>query len=288
MERPGTIWQTKLAINRALAKHRRYSRQKSLALYLFNFSNLFLSKIKRKLKIFGQVGKRLHSGGAIIAVIGCDGAGKSTVSRELRQWLSWKLDTHEMYLGSGEGSIGILIKLLRFLASLRIHRRATPQMTRQGQAYGNRKTAGFRELGSVSLGFSLARERYKKTLKANQIRLNGGIVITDRYPQNQFIGIYDGPRINGATSRASRFLARRELENYQSIAEFIPDLVVKLHVPIEVAISRKPDHHFENIRRKAEITRKLKFIGAKVIDINASKPIEEVIKSVKTEVWKSL
>lgn len=292
LERSRTIWQIKLAINKALGKQKRYGHVKTFALHLFRSFFFFRSKMQRRLKIFGQTGKRLHSGGAIIAVIGSDGSGKSTISRELRKWLSWKVDIHHTYLGSGDGSIGIRIKLLRFLAALGIGRRATPETARRmGQGHSNREKPRLRELGSGFLGLSIANERYEKMRKANQVRLNGGIVITDRYPQNQFMGIFDGPRINGVNgdnSRAGQFFARRELERYRSVAELAPDLVVKLHVPVEVALSRKPDHNIDNIREKAEITRKLKFTGAKIADINASKPIEEVIKAVKKEVWESL
>jgi thymidylate kinase len=80
---------------------------------------------------------------------------------------------------------------------------------------------------------------------------------------------------------------RREQEKFQNMAELAPDLVIKLHVPNEVAANRKPDHNVDNIHRKAEITQKIKFNGSKV-DINASKPIEEVLDSTKKEVWESL
>ncbi|MDX1412985.1 MAG: hypothetical protein R3293_02280 [Candidatus Promineifilaceae bacterium] len=291
LERPATIWQIKKVIRRVLSKQKRYGKLKTQTLGLYHFLYFFRSKVQRKFGFFNQAGKRLHSGGKIITVIGCDGSGKSTISRELRQWLSWKIDTHELYLGTGDGSIGLPFKLLKFLASRNGRRRTKLQAVSSAKMQSIPKKSVIRDLGSGFLGLSIANERFRKTLKANRMRINGGLVITDRYPQNQFIGIYDGPRINGTNghnSRVREFFARREQAKYQSMTELVPDFVVKLHVPVEVALSRKPDHNVDQIRSKAQITRQLQFSGAEIIDINAAKPLDDVIKSVKKGVWESL
>ncbi|MCV4821040.1 hypothetical protein OFM15_33690, partial [Escherichia coli] len=49
--------------------------------------------------------------GLVIAFVGSDGAGKSTVTREIRKWLRYKLDVHGYYMGSGQGSTRLLDKL---------------------------------------------------------------------------------------------------------------------------------------------------------------------------------
>ena len=67
-----------------------------------------------------------------------------------------------------------------------------------------------------------------------------------------------------------------------------PDIVFKLHVPVDVAIKRKPNHDVENIKQKVDITGKLGFFGSKVIDIDASRAVEEVLNSVKQGVWESI
>ena len=43
-------------------------------------------------------------GGLLVAFVGCDGSGKSTMVGETRAFLAPKLDVFPMYLGSGDGS----------------------------------------------------------------------------------------------------------------------------------------------------------------------------------------
>jgi thymidylate kinase len=120
--------------------------------------------------------------------------------------------------------------------------------------------------------------------------MRGSILITDRYPQNQFVGIYDGPRVarKNAESGLRKFFSKLEEQKYQEISKISPDIVFKLHVPLNVALQRKPDHNAENIQRKAEITNELEFAESKVIDIDASKPVADVLNSVKKNVWESI
>jgi len=79
-----------------------------------------------------------------------------------------------------------------------------------------------------------------------------------------------------------------EEKKYQEIIKIAPDIVFKLHVPLEVAMQRKPDHNVENIKQKAEITSQLRFAESKVVDIDASQPLIEVLNSVKQVVWESI
>ena len=60
--------------------------------------------------------KVLENGGCIIAFIGCDGSGKSTVSREILKWLNWKNDVEYFYMGSGNGEVGLLTLLKQRLS----------------------------------------------------------------------------------------------------------------------------------------------------------------------------
>jgi hypothetical protein len=288
---PATVWRIKSAVSRAIQEHRRYAEAAGLVFAAQRRLYSLGARALRKLDIASQAGKRLHSGGALIAVVGCDGSGKSTVSKELQEWLSWKIDSHEVYFGTGDGLVSAPVKFAKNLAGMQVPGKARPAASVQERPEGKRQKSSVREMGSRVLGFMIAVERRKKVLKANRLRLNGGIIVADRYPQNQFVGINDGPRTRETgerSSRIGRFLARRELDIYDEIGEFAPDIVVKLHVPVEVARTRKPDHSVEEIRRKAEITDNLQFPYSQVIDIDASKSLDCVLLTVKKRVWNSL
>lgn len=58
------------------------------------------------------------SGGLLVAVLGADGSGKSTLTRDLRLWFAPKYDTYALYLGSGDGSSSLLRKPMKFVKGL--------------------------------------------------------------------------------------------------------------------------------------------------------------------------
>lgn len=238
----------------------------------------------------GRPGKRLHSGGVTIAIIGCDGSGKSTITQEMQRWLSWKIDTRLVYLGSGDGSVGLRTRSLQRLSSRLAPKGGSSHSIKSSNDKGTSKRFTFRRLGASLLALSLADGRQKKLMAASRARLSGTIVLTDRYPQNQFTGIFDGPKLNENLGNHTvlGFFAQQEQQKYQAIAEDPPDVVVKLHVPAEVALSRKPEHSADYVQRKAEITELLRFPRANTIDIDASQPLEQVILSVKGFIWRSL
>src|SRR6185295_15909928 len=45
----------------------------------------------------------LPQGGVLVALVGSDGSGKSTLTKDLSAWLSWKIDVLPLYFGSGDG-----------------------------------------------------------------------------------------------------------------------------------------------------------------------------------------
>jgi len=58
--------------------------------------------------------KTLESGGLVIAFIGVDGSGKSTLVNEVNQWLSWKLDVKQVYMGIPKS---IDVRILKFITN---------------------------------------------------------------------------------------------------------------------------------------------------------------------------
>ena len=46
--------------------------------------------------------------------------------------------------------------------------------------------------------------------------------------------------------------------------------------------------NLEIVKRKIDITEKITFNGANIISIDASQPLDAVMRSVKTAVWSSL
>jgi thymidylate kinase len=118
-------------------------------------------------------------------------------------------------------------------------------------------------------GFSLLRlRRFRRVLA---LRREGVVVITDRYPQTEIAGFYDGPGLSAARagSRLVGWLAARERRMYEWMASFHPDIVLRLNVDAETALARKPDHKPGLLREKVRVTPLLRFHGARIVDLDA-------------------
>lgn len=71
------------------------------ALLQSEFYNFYLKGIRRTMTTLGpiRVKKRVANGGKVIAFVGSDGSGKSTITQDLITWLSYKIDCHYFYMG---------------------------------------------------------------------------------------------------------------------------------------------------------------------------------------------
>ncbi|MCK5276262.1 MAG: hypothetical protein KAR37_16525, partial [Alphaproteobacteria bacterium] len=107
--------------------------------------------------------------------------------------------------------------------------------------------------------------------------------------QAQIFGFNDGPLLQYfATSRFAwiRAVAGWELGVYRLAEQIRPDLVIKLSVTPDVAISRKPDMHCGEIVRRNKAVEALSFPAeTRVVTISADLPLAEVIQLAKKAVW---
>jgi len=124
----------------------------------------------------------------------------------------------------------------------------------------------------------------------------GAIIICDRYPSN-VVGTADSPRLDesnemGVWSHIYRIMVRIERKIYASIPT--PDYVIRLSVPLEVALSRneqrrkKGNESDEYVRRRHEESNKASFPASFVYDISTEKPLEESVREVRKAMWNML
>ncbi len=217
----------------------------------------------------------------LIAVIGCDGSGKSTLSADLRSWLANRgRRVAGAYLGLRSAAMGNQIKTWplvgipfeRFLA-----RRAGQARDKAGKIPGL-------PTALVIFGLSLIRAwRFRKMLK---LRAAGVTVVTDRYPQIEVPGFYDGPGLSAARpdSWLVARIADRERALYEWMAGHVPDLVIRLNVDADTAFARKPDHGYETLEAKVAVTPRLRFNGARIVDVDATIPYAEELAQARAAV----
>lgn len=232
---------------------------------------LFHPVISKKVPISGY--------GISIAFLGQDGSGKSTVTSEIRNWLSWKLDARRFYLGSGDEYYNPWQK------------RLIKRINNNNKLY---------KLLRIWLSFSyqLASAKYvRKTIKrAASYSSNGGVALFDRYPQIEYQGINDGPKIRTMllprVPKKLKWLAvifvKWEERILATAVRKSPDLVFKLILSPEESRRRRPDDNIEIIKRKHDIVKTLKFPLSTVIEVDAEQKYEKEILSIKNAIWQQL
>ncbi|MEN2787221.1 nucleoside triphosphate hydrolase [Sphingomonas qilianensis] len=208
----------------------------------------------------------------LIAIIGCDGSGKSTLAADMVATLGAERPVATRYLGLGSGAIGERIKrwpLIGAALERRLARKGKQTRTR-GERIPGLATA------LVIYNFSLLRRR--RFLQVLALRRQGVTVITDRYPQIDMPGFYDGPGLSAAAARSApvAWLAARERRLYAWMASHQPTLVIRLNIDAETAHARKPEHDIELLRQKVAVTPLLRFNGAPIVDLDSRAPYAQV------------
>ena len=208
----------------------------------------------------------------LIAIVGPDGSGKSTLARDLCAELAKSRPVAMAYLGLGSGTLGLRIRAWPLVGPV-LERRLSGK-ARRTRTEGDRIPGLATAL--VVYGFSLLRRRRFGQVLA--LRRAGTTVITDRYPQEDVAGFYDGPGLSAASagSAAVARLAARERRMYEAMAAYRPTLVIRLAVDLATAHGRKPDHDPALLQLKIDATPRLSFGGAPLVDIDARQPYAAV------------
>ena len=204
----------------------------------------------------------------LIAIIGADGSGKSTLAADLAAAYSRERPTEHVYLGLGSGVIGHRIAQLPLIGRLvasRIEKKAGRTRDPKDKIPGP-----FTAL--VVYWFSTRRKKRFDAMMA--LRKRGVMVITDRYPQIDLAGFYDGPGLSMARAESAfvRWLAAREARLYAEMVEHRPTLILRLNIDADTALARKPEHGRALVEAKIAITPQLTFGGAPIAEIDATMP----------------
>lgn len=285
------LYQLRQQVRRKLTPFQRYSNFEAKRQY---FTALWCRQVPGWCKQLAK--KKLAGGGISFAFIGADGAGKSTTLKTVSDWLSWKLDKNQVYMGIGE-------KLPRINRLLHYKVQLTARFWRGSKRLFGEQSPLTKPLEAVHhlitdvFHVSLGKMRYNRYLASQRDLAQGSIIIYDRYPLQAIhaampvtLPPMDGPRIAWRRQQEDKplrgltaYLASLEESFYQKILP--PDYLIILHVPAEVSHQRKPDHLLEEIRPKVEAIETMKREGLHIIDIDTTQPLETVLLRVKQAIW---
>ncbi|WP_395397170.1 nucleoside triphosphate hydrolase [Novosphingobium sp. BL-8A] len=210
----------------------------------------------------------------IIAVVGCDGSGKSTVTEALRAWMNESRPTQICHLGKQSGNIGRRIARLPLFGGKldkSIHAKARSAQTAKGPG-----------VVAALVIYLFSMRRVRRFGRMMDLRRKGYAIIADRFPQLGVPGPMDGLGLaNASQSGIVGWLARSELRRYRAMVATRPDLVLRLNVSLEVAIARKPDHRQSSLARKVADVPRLTFEGAPIVEIDAELPLDQVLAQAR-------
>ncbi len=294
-----SMWSRVRAGHRLETRLRAHARCARLSEFAVRLGRRVASAVRRRMRR-APPKYLLGTGGAAIAIVGGDGAGKSTAIDGLHRWLSRYFATTCAHLGKPAWSavtIGVrgLLKIGHLLG-----------------LYGAETTVRdtLAEKSLVSPGYAWlirevcrARDRYWTYLKAKRRAVNGGLVIFDRFPLAQ-IELMDGPLARRfvrdlaempgarqflrprADSRLTKFLIQLEEGYYKKMSP--PESLIVLRVDPDTAVQRKPGEPERDVReRSTEIWRmNWQQTGAHVID--ASECRTHVLAELKALLWAQL
>lgn len=235
-------------------------------------------------------------GGAIIAFVGPEATGKSTLLAQISRWLGEHFAVEKKHVGKPAPTAVSAIPslLLPVLRSMLPRYRSTRIEAKYASGNQSEKSnKGFPLLYAVR-SVLLAYDRRSLLSRAFRRAANGTIVLCDRYP-SLLSGAPDSPLLSHSSVSPNRYsirrlLARIEARLYREIPP--PDLVIYLRAPLEVTISRndargkkEPEAY---VRERHARTSNLKFGKTPIYEINTDQPLDQTVLEVKKTIWNAL
>ncbi len=145
------------------------------------------------------------------------------------------------------------------------------------------KTSLQRWAAVIMYCFSL--RRMANLRKVQRLAQSGVLVVSDRFPQAEISGFYYdglGMASNVRPGKSACFWqAERRL--YQQMAQYRPELIIRLGIDIETAISRKPDHDYAELQDKIGVM-SVGYNGTKILEIDSRAPYSEVLEQAQKAV----
>lgn len=255
----------------------------------------FVALTKMAFNKFAKKQKHMHmqTGGKIIALVGPQATGKSTLTSAVQAWLGQELSVECIHTGKPPST------LLTWLPNNFI-----PLARKIFTGYETvkiEKAAEDNEQHDYPLIFIirkiiLAHDRRKLLQRAYRQSRNGMIFISDRYPSDE-IGAIDGATFRDESiaqqrSYLKRVLMRLERKIYQDICP--PDLVLQLTVSVEKAVLRNKardkegDQTTEYVKMRHAMKYTPDFKRCPVIKISTDQDFQETLIEVKQHIWKHI
>jgi thymidylate kinase len=196
--------------------------------------------------------------GFSIALMGPDGAGKSTLARALARDAQFR--ARVIYMGSNVSASTLGLPTSRW-----IERQRSALPAGRGGSWASL-------LGAIAYANRLVEQVYR-SLGALSYGLRGRFVVFDRHPYE--ISVAESARSVGG--RLRRRLLRTVCPQ--------PDIILLLDAPPEVLHARRGEHTLDRLRGQRERYRSLTLAARNVIVLDASASEEETARRATAAIW---
>jgi thymidylate kinase len=247
--------------------------------------------------------KMPSAGGMVIAFVGPEATGKSTLVSESKKWLSQAFAVNSVHAGKPRSSwitapINMTLPVTRQLWPRFRTSRLEGHVSDSDREKTLPKLTGWSGIIYALRSVSLAWDRRQLLIRARRLAASGEIVICDRYP-SETIGAMDSPRLQENRSTGGLLgiilnsLAHLENRLYLEIPP--PDIVLKLKVSVETAkkrnqerikIGKETDEYLGSRHRQSQEWNKS---GTKhIYEIDTEQSLAETISCVRNAIWESI
>jgi thymidylate kinase len=232
-------------------------------------------------------GPRTERRGAVIAFVGSEATGKSTMLAETERGLADGLEVRRVHAGKPPSTPmtaapNLFLPLLRSLAPGQRSTRVDARHVEHGEDDGLRLPPTLFAIRAVLL----AHDRRALLRQAHAAASRGALVLCDRYPSS-VTGAPDSPQLarwSGATAGhpVLSWLVRTEARWYADIPP--ADVVFHLWAPLDVTLQRNRDRdktepeELVTLRHRQAGT--LRFDGSPVYRIDTTRPLDQSLEDV--------
>lgn len=229
-----------------------------------------------------RVGFRPATGGALVAILGGDGAGKSTAIEEISVWLSRDFDVSRVHLGkpSWSWTTYAVRAVLKAAATAGLVKDIPPSASEADKEISQSQNR------RLFWHACKARDRYREYRKARRAANRGIMVISDRYPHSA-LSRTDVPQIARLLTEPPgaihSWLIRFEDRYHSRVAK--PDLAFVLVLDPEEAVRRKTDEPADYVMERSTEIWETDWESEDVHVIDASRPREVVAAEIKQIIW---
>jgi thymidylate kinase len=236
-----------------------------------------IAYIRGKLKV-KRKNRFIFPGGLLVAFVGSEASGKSTLSKDVAIWLKERFDVAHIHVGKPPKNwrtrpLWILIGIYSSV------KRLSPS--------SKNKNASTNATAALNLPHPVvcwldSIDRREHLNKHFSMLMQGCTVITDRYPS----AAIDGPRIKGE-SPITLLLSKFEQSNYESMP--VPDVVIKAEAPLDVTLARNSLRLIPEpeafVRARYELAKKISFEFSDMVTVDTTQEYTVTLAEVRRVVW---